>query len=301
MTEYRPAFPTPQGILLRIFNYVAEDGLKLDGVLFSPASGMQNSRIAFLICTGLQDYALGRTATGLAQYMAKNGYTSIIINKRNSHVHYSQSLFEDVCFDISGALNYLLGEGYPNVIIVGHSLGSTETLYYLATRKPEHVLGLVMAGAPSDIRGKSTLRFFSGNPDPQEAYEEFLSKARELVEAGSGDAILDLQRYLGPDHHVHIPTSAKTFVNYRSPESNCSAIKWIGKVQVPMLLVGHESDPFGAGVMLEENHMLIEASRASEKLEYVFVPGANHYFENRIAELGHAIFDWVQEKRFLQV
>ena len=63
----------------------------------------------------------------------------------------------------------------------------------------------------------------------------------ETVARGRGDQLLivpwwtpDPERW-NPEHHRAI--SAKTFLSYYGPDSNCRAAKWIGTVRMPLLIV----------------------------------------------------------------
>ena len=58
----------------------------------------------------------------------------------------------------------------------------------------------------------------------------------------------------------------------------------------PKLFVSGDQDPFGPRSILEG---VVERAAAPKKL--VFVAGAGHFFEKNLAELRHAIQDWVQQ------
>ena len=291
MSKYHVAYPTREASHLRIFNYAASDGLKLDGIKFEPIH--ESYRVPVLFCHGLQDHAMSDVSSALGKCMAEHGYSTFSINKRNSHIHYSQSIFDETSYDIKGALQYLRDEGFKSVILAGHSLGCTELLYFLANNEHSNVLGSILLGPSLDIKGRNTLRFFKTYLDPLAAYNAFLDKARKLVKEGRGDELMDLQRHTH-NGKVHIATSAKTFLSYRSPESNCSALKWIGKIDIPTLIIAHRSD---SSIPREEIEELRDASK-SNKTELIIINSADHQFHGHMEELTRKLCDWFTVNEF---
>ena len=291
MSKYIPAYPTPVGVSVRIVNYKALDGLVLEALLFESKSS-KSSETGLVFCHGVRGSSLDPVLTGAGQLLAKRGYTVLSINKRNSSALYEQSIFEDTAKDIGGAIANIHSKGLENVILIAHSLGCTEALYYVANSKDASVQAIVLLGPPSDIKGRNTLSFFKRFENPATAYQEFLSRTNDAIAAGRPDDLFDLLIDL-PGVKYHLATSAKTFASYRSPQSNCSAIAWIGKIKIPILIVGHGND----WVEDDEYEELMRAANPINKPDFKVIANADHSFDDHYEELAQLIHIWLEEKR----
>lgn len=295
-TKIHLAYCTPKDIVIRAVNYTAEDGLLLDAFLFSPSPMIKpqySRKLGVVICHGLRDSGMGSVPSAMGQLLAESGYTVLSINKRNSSVFWEQSLFEDTSKDIRGAIEYLESVGLSKLILIGHSLGCTELLYHLALKPEPTVKGLVLLAAPSDIRGKSTISYFKRFRDPNRAYKDVLKKAEEMVHNNRGDDLLDMVIDL-PGNYLHVPTSAKTFLSYRSPKSNCSAKLWMSHMTIPMLLVGHGTD-WTTG---EDNDELLNLVNRKTSCDFVMLEKANHYFDGHYERIAKIVDKWILKKGF---
>lgn len=292
-TKFHLAYSTPKGAAIRAVNYRADDGLLMDAFLFSPSHMINEHltrKLGIVICHGLRDTGMGSVPSAIGQLLAKCGHTVLSINKRNSSVNWEQSIFEDTSRDIKGSIEYLRSIGFSQVFLIGHSLGCTELLYHLAHEQESIVRGLVMLAAPSDIKGKSTISYFKRFLDPRRAYKKMLKKAETMVRNNQGDDLLDLVIDL-PGNYMHVPTSAKTFLSYRSPKSNCSAKLWIGCVNVPILLVGHETD----WTTKEDNEELLSLVNRNTSCDFVLLENANHYLEGHYERVAQIVDDWISK------
>lgn len=73
-------------------------------------------------------------------------------------------------------------------------------------------------------------------------------------------------------------SSLRSWINQWSiDDTNGNALKWLPGLQTPTLVVGGSADTGSPPVVLEQLYEAVE----SAKREYVLIPGATHYFEDR--------------------
>lgn len=286
------SYPTPPQVMLKVVNYAAEDGLLLDALLLRNER-CETSRVGLLAVHGLRGWAMSAGSGTLAQLLAASGYTALCINKRNSSSTYESSLFEDVVKDIGGGVNYLMDVGCSSVVVLGHSLGGTEVAYYQAKTSDPRVKALILSASPCDVKGR-TYRFFSAvrPDDPRGAYLELLNMAERMVGEGRGDRILEVPIPL-PTGVAYTPMSAETFLSYRSPKSDCSLLKWVGGVTVPILILSHEV-PYMI-TSPEDAEEIRRAATSSQRVDSVLIKGSDHFYTGHEEETGQAVLEWLNK------
>ncbi|AUV84201.1 DUF1749 domain-containing protein (plasmid) [Salinigranum rubrum] len=277
--------PTPDDIQLRAINYKSEDGRQFDGFeMTSEQTTFDGRQTGAVFLHGLRGFALGGGISPVAYPLARAGMRCLTINKRNSGKLYETSDFAEVDRDIRGAVERLTEQGCEEIVIWGRSLGATEAAYYQGLRNDPDVDAVVLAAPFADIRERSTRGYFAAiSDDPDQAYETFVQRARNLVEAGRGNEIVALPRPVG-DEIEYIPMTAASFLSYRSPESKCATVDWTPDIKIPILLVPHSSD---RNVTPTEAEEIAETATASPLVEVEPI-AADHFFtgnERRVAEL----------------
>ncbi|MCY4730631.1 alpha/beta hydrolase [Natronomonas gomsonensis] len=277
--------PTPSDIDLRTINYEADDGRQLDGFeITSDAETFEGEHTCVIFLHGLRGFALGAGISPIAYPLAREGIQCVSINKRNSGKEYERSDFAEIDRDIAGAVEWATAQGATEVVVWGRSLGATEAAYYQGKRNDPDVDAVVLAAPFADIRERSTRGYFEAvSDDPDEAYENFVDEARDLVDAGRGNEIVALPRPVDGDIE-YIPMTAESFLSYRSPESKCATIDWTPDIEVPLLLIPHSSD---RNVTPAEAEEIAETATASSLVEVEPI-AADHFFtgsEGRVAEL----------------
>jgi pimeloyl-ACP methyl ester carboxylesterase len=133
--------------------------------------------------------------------------------------------------DIVAALR---ARGASRMVIVGHSLGADMGLAYAATRGG--LAGLVMA-APGHRPEQLARR--------DQAMREAVAKARQMVEAGQGDA-----RFVGPDgiqgYTLTLTTRAAIYLSWMDPQGLAAMEVQAPRLpsSIPLLMVVGRRDPF---------------------------------------------------------
>ena len=109
------------------------------------------------------------------------------------------SLFPEVVPRIDAALNYLKAQGAENIVLVGHSLGSLMTSYYLSKANDGSVSGFVAIGMPGGskhdaMNSLNTLKAVKlpvfdlfGSQDLPEVLDNRSEKMRVATESGNNN------------------------------------------------------------------------------------------------------------------
>ncbi len=183
-------------------------------------------------------------------------------------------LLEDCVYDIQAWVDYATELGYKNIWLQGHSLGTSKIAYYLYSKNPKNISGVILL-SPSDMVG-----CFMGKVEKQPV----VIKAEELLKQGKYRELLEDEIFEGNI------LSAKTIVNFFGENTNLAifnfakpnlGFKVVNSISVPVLAItGNKdegivsvSDPYKAMEKLEEE--LINAPRKKT----IVYEGASHQFE----------------------
>ncbi|MBI2183901.1 MAG: alpha/beta fold hydrolase [Thaumarchaeota archaeon] len=280
--------PTPEGVDLRAINYRASDGLLLDGFLAYPSGKRPTSETGVVFVHGTRGNALVG-AGFLGQNLARYGYTTLSINMRSSGISYEVSVFEDVSKDLAGVVKYLSSLGVRKIVLLGHSLGSTDVVYYATTENDPLVKALILSGAPADIKGRAVDDFKTVDPKaPRKEYNSFVAKAKLLVKQGKGETLLIAPTSGG---HGQMPISAESFLSYRGPDSKCSGLAWIATVKVPLFFLIHGRPD--RGVTPQDSEALIREAKAASRVDKHVIKDADHFYTGHEEEASKAVADWL--------
>lgn len=108
-------------------------------------------------------------------------------------------LLEDAHLDITAWLEVLLKEGYKEIVLQGHSLGTVKAVRYLFEGVYRDKIAKLILLAPFDKKGYMIVQ----NIDTK----QMLAKAQEVVDQGRGDELIT------PEYGDGI-TSYKTFISW---------------------------------------------------------------------------------------
>ncbi|WP_338727467.1 hypothetical protein [Haladaptatus sp. DJG-WS-42] len=289
-----PMEPTPLDITLEAINYVAEDGQTFDGFqLTSERTTLEGQKTGIVFLHGLRGSALSGGIAAVAHALARKGAYCLTVNKRNSGKLYERSIFDEIDRDIHGAVAFLRDRGCDEIILWGRSLAATEVAYYQGTRKDADVTAVVLAAPFADIRERTTRSYFDAvSDDAAAAYESFVENARSLVESGRGTELVALPRPVGGTVE-YIPMTATSFLSYRAPESACSTIEWTPHIDVPILLLPHDSED--KRMVEEANEIALTATQSS--VVEIHPIEADHFFTGAEREVAARTADFVVRLR----
>ncbi len=242
----------------------------------------------------------------LPPLLAEGGYSSLAINTRmaNFGLFFGYGLIDDVIPQIDRAVEYLVEQGYENIIISGYSLGTSIVLRYAGLRSdPEkypNIRGVVTLAAPYSMSDSIRRRWDRWGSEP--TYEEVFEEAREILKpdpyASENDRTILIYKARGDTYrpeHSEIYTY-KTWWFLAGPEAQTAkAYKEIENIKVPIMLIQGWYDDI---VKPEETHELAQiAIRAGNKDVSAFYVNAGHKFDDKEEELGDIIVRWL-DRRF---
>jgi len=281
---------------MNLIRVCTEDSARLTGLLYR--SDKTRNRTGILPIHGTNGNFYSNVVGFIAPELADCGYTALAMNLRNHDHLFATSRFEDCLLDLKAGIARLKDEGCDRIVLIGHSLGCTEAVFYLAQTHDPSVAALVLMGAHLDLRG-DTWRFFTAtNPDnPKGAYERMLTQCRRWIAEGKREQLVVFPQG-APDPSLNLPIrwgaqSAASFVSYRSPESACNASAWIGHAKVPILFAAHPIANTGARPEFSE--ALCRLARSSPKAEVRIIPGADHFYNNVEAKTVGIVAAWIEE------
>lgn len=234
--------PRPR-VRTRLVDARATDGVKQSGVLYEPEAGRGSSRTAFMVLYGYSGDVMRSSSHWLPVRLAQAGYTALAARNRAAGAAIYQSVFEDVAKDTAGWVNYLEGQGFDRVILVGHSWGGIRATYYKVSSGDPRVVGIVYLAPTQD------------GPDWAErglgkaAYDSLVAQAQAMVAAGDGSRRMVFAQGVVPEPAPSGMTrqwhqSARSFLSEWGPEAATVHTQQIKKLDIPILAIAGNKDTF---------------------------------------------------------
>jgi pimeloyl-ACP methyl ester carboxylesterase len=194
-----------------LIQVVTEDGLYLHGY-FSPN---KSNKTALLHIHGFEgNFYENSFVHALNEEMSNNNIAFLTVNTRGNGkdtdfntksgsitrigAHYE--LLEQAHLDISAWLDFLFEQGYTEVILQGHSLGTMKAVRYLSEGKYKDRINKLILLSPFDKKG---LLKVSGKPP----VEDLLNKATNMIKEGKGEELVTRE-------FEDIPMSYQTFSSW---------------------------------------------------------------------------------------
>jgi pimeloyl-ACP methyl ester carboxylesterase len=286
-------FAAPEGASLRFLSITAIDGVTNTAAVVQPQDAQPASTPLLIHVHGSGGNLYEVTGAQLGLALSRRGYASLTINTRQHDDAINTDNFFDVRNDIAAAVLVARGLGYQTIVLHGHSLGTSQVLYYAATDWSADIKGLVLTGPFADLPWKTQYVLVHDDPVYRKLYQEAL----DAVRSGHPDAVLpDQMPYLGG---ATSPVTAQHFLTYRwRSEAASVSVDWIRRVTVPMLLVRDSQDQT---ILPFEPNWLYSAATSdgalSPDVDNVLVPdsspGNGHTFPNTIPELTDVVAGWL--------
>lgn len=225
---------------------------------------------------------------GIANYIAKENGEKILGGTAYEDVEESYN-------DIVGAINYAISEGYEEIYLMGHSLGSTKTIYTynkLLENKENKILekikGIILL---SLVDIPTALRIYLNNRFPQ-----MLTYAKNLEKE-------KMENILMPEKSFIHPISVKTFLKYARDYKNIDFAKYsekefefpeLNNIKIPLMMRWGTDREMILQKPEELCNMLKEKINNS-KLDIGYINGANHSYKGKEEELAIEIEKFINK------
>ena len=184
----------------QIVQVVTSDNLYLQG-FFAPSQ----RKTAVLHIHGFEgNFYENKFAQVLADKLENGNITFLTVNTRGSGkiktVGARYELLEEANEDIDAWINFLAKNGYDNIILQGHSLGTYKAVRYFLTGRNKNLVKKLILLAPFDKKGMLKVAGYA-------PIDKLLNKAQRIVAAGKGDEMIT-------DEFDSIVVSYKTYMSW---------------------------------------------------------------------------------------
>lgn len=196
-----------------------------------------------------------------------------------------REVFTETVLDIEAGIDFLAGEGYSEIILVGHSTGANKVCYYAATQTHPNLIGVILSGPVSDRL--SAIHDF-------EKFKKDLVYMHGLIDAGNGDELLIGYHFfpLTPKRFVSLfePRSVEDVFDYGEPEPH---LVTFSKIQLPLFVILSGKDE-AMDRPAEEIKKAFDTHTKSSKYASQIIPGALHRYNGHEEEAVAAIISWAK-------
>ena len=193
--------------------------------------------------------------------------------------------FEECIYDIDAGIDFLIGQKYSEIILVGHSTGATKVCYYAARKQNKYVKGVVLLSPLSD-------RLVPTNPEKR---RNDLLKINRLIYSKRGDELLLGYHFfpLTPKRYVSLFTlhSNEDMFDYGDPHPTMKPYIQITK---PLLVVFGGADE-SADRPVEQIKNIFDSYARSKTYTSIIITDALHSFGGKEAEVTRVILRWVSK------
>ena len=192
--------------------------------------------------------------------------------------------FIDCLLDIEGAIKYVKGKGYNDIILEGHSYGCNKVIYYYNKKKDRNISQIILL-APCDIP-KVCTKFLS-----KEEYKKAKEQSTRLVKEEKTEELIDFsinangKISAGTYYNDFLPNGENDFIRYRDRENGKSTI--LNDLNIPVLIIFGDADE----CVLTEDIETIKRylNNNIKKCNIQIINGADHSYTNKCKELGKII------------
>ncbi len=279
------------------------DGLRHQGIYAAPK---EKKKRAVLWIHGLSaafynDYELYEI---IADELNRHGWGFAIFNNRghdliaairkydgtppNGYSYYQagagSEVFEECVYDINAGVDFLVQQGFSEIILVGHSTGANKVCYFAATQKNPHVIGVVLSGPMSDRLG---------HPEPESVRNTHIQELKKKITEGKGD---ELQF----GYHF-FPITPKRYISIFEPGSNEDTFDYgdaqpkltsLSNIQLPLLVLLGGADEY-ADRPIEQIANVFEKHATSPYYRSIIIPEGLHKFHGKEMEVAMALVDFI--------
>lgn len=275
---------------------ITKDGIKLSGLYLS---GDKTKSACIFIHGFTADFYSHSFYHTISTELQKQGNAVVLAQTRGTGIQteflktdgegvYIGSYFEklnEAHLDISTFVEFLTKEGYKDIVLIGHSLGTIKSVRYLFEGEYKDKISKLVLISPFDKSAYLEVK-------APNKWQGFVEVAKKKIEDGKGKDIIPVPEY---DDYG---TSYDTFYSWYEP-SDLNRIwdfyksdydfPYLQKINIPVKAILGEKDEFVTfptlGVSVESSLDVIK--KHIKNSETALIPNANHTFygfENELAK-----------------
>jgi pimeloyl-ACP methyl ester carboxylesterase len=253
-------------------------GLTLNANLsLAPGSALSDGVV--LITHGTQAHSGLELIQGLQQGLLERGRNSLAINLSlgidDRHGLWdcdipSRYLHEDAVGEIAAWVDWLESRGAKDLVLMAHSRGASQSLWYAAEHDSDNVRSLVLL-APGLSTREWEIDTYRTRFDKD--LLPVLTRAQTLVMEGRGDTLLEDVPFLiiCPETSV----SARAFVSFYANDARRDTPYWLDKVTKPTLIITGSAD-----TMVPELPDRVKPFVDGARVQLETVEMAGHFFRD---------------------
>lgn len=192
---------------------------------------------------------------------------------------------EEAHLDISAFIDFLQSEGYQNIILIGHSLGTIKLIRYLFEGEYKEKVSKLVLLAPFDKNAFMEIK-------APGKWHEFIDVARKKIKEGKGKEVVPVPEY------EDYPLTFETFHSwYNQSDLNSMfdlyrkdyGFPILNKIDIPVKVVLGEKDEYTSYPTLGVTQMgvLDTLKKNIHSCETVLIPNCEHTFfgfEEKVAK-----------------
>lgn len=281
-----------------------KDGLIHQGIYFKPKKPREKALLWVHGLTGrfygdkvmMEEFALACDAKGWGFASFNNrGHDQITgMHKMDpgdpgKYVHVAGGagfeVFEECVFDIHAAVDFLIQQGFSDVVLVGQSTGALKACYAEGIMPHPHVTAVVLIGPISDqlVPGISA-----------HIIQKNLSRMEQLIQEGYGEELQNGLLFfpMTPRRYVSLfkKGSTEEVVDYGDKYPKMRSFRAIKK---PLFVIISEKDENLDRPASEVMKVFNETTSSRQYKSFIF-PNASHDLESQEKEVVETIVSWVK-------
>jgi len=288
----------PPGASLKFLLIKAIDGFKIDAALWQPENKPPATTTMIVQVHGSGGNLAGLPLRAEARALSAKGYAALTISTRQHDERVNTDNFFDLRKDIEAAVATAKALGYTSIVLEGHSLGTVQVEYYVATNWDPVIKAVILTGAFGKLPWKSRNILIQN----EDTYKELSEAARGAVKAGKPADIISMKMPFTAGRQT--PVTAQHFLTYRDEQTSAAdGTYWMARIPRPVLIVRDQAD----GIVLPfEPYMLLSAAHSEGSLvqgiQYVMLPNerppspAGHFFTDTTQQLIDTISQWLSQQ-----
>ncbi|MFQ5575177.1 MAG: alpha/beta hydrolase [Terriglobia bacterium] len=281
---------------VELVKVTTEDSRVLNGAFLEPAQAKNDvpGVDVFLMMHGNGGNFYQDFYVEFAENFARMGCASVrannrghdVVNKVTDTFMFCGVAYErphECLMDYGAWIDWLVEQGYKNIVLWGHSRGAVKTVYYQA-HKNDPRLKACIVGSPPWL---SYSRFIKSKQ--ADKFLEYYRLAQKLVEEENpnGTFWTDL-----PTYYV---AGAQCYLEKYGPDEKLNIFKYLEQVKGPVLALTGTEEVAHRFAFDELDKEFDKFAQRMPNLKHVSIPGAYHFYKDEKDFVFKAVLDWLRK------